>query len=45
MMLSRLSKLTPAIVILSTTLALSGCGYNDFFNAWMNRPNPPGQRY
>ena len=30
MMLSRLSRLTPAIVILSTTLALSGCGYNDF---------------
>ena len=30
MMLSRLSGLTPAIVILSTTLALSGCGYNDF---------------
>ncbi|MBP6727587.1 MAG: LemA family protein [Thauera sp.] len=29
-MLSRLSRLTPAIVILSTTLALSGCGYNDF---------------
>jgi LemA protein len=30
MMLSRLSGLTPAIVILSATLALSGCGYNDF---------------
>ena len=30
MMLSRLSRLTPAIVILSATLALSGCGYNDF---------------
>lgn len=30
MMFSRLSGLTPAIVILSTTLALSGCGYNDF---------------
>ncbi|WP_040830627.1 LemA family protein [Thauera terpenica] len=29
-MLSRLSGLTPAIVILSATLALSGCGYNDF---------------
>ena len=30
MMLSRLSGLTPAIVILCATLALSGCGYNDF---------------
>ena len=30
MMFSRLPRLAPTLVILSTTLALSGCGYNDF---------------
>lgn len=30
MMFARLSRLVPAIVILSAMLSLSGCGYNDF---------------